>query len=109
MVELYARASIAVVPSLYEGFGFPAGEAMACGVPVISTRGGALPEVVGDCGVLVKPGCSQALADAIINLLTDSAKRNHLAKAGQASNLARFPMACRSAALCQALPNREYD
>jgi glycosyltransferase involved in cell wall biosynthesis len=84
MVELYARASIAVVPSLYEGFGFPAGEAMACGVPVISTRGGALPEVVGDCGVLVKPGCSQALADAIINLLTDSAKRDHLAKAGQA-------------------------
>ncbi|MBE0557302.1 MAG: glycosyltransferase family 4 protein, partial [Proteobacteria bacterium] len=47
----YAEATIAVVPSLYEGFGMPTGEAMACGVPVISTSGGALPEVVGDAGV----------------------------------------------------------
>ena len=54
-VREYARASVAVVPSVYEGFGLPAGEAMACGIPVIATTGGALPEVVGNAGVLVPP------------------------------------------------------
>lgn len=64
-LQQYARAWAAVVPSLYEGFGLPAGEAMACGVPVISTTGGALPEVVGDAGMLVPPGDHQSLAKAI--------------------------------------------
>jgi glycosyltransferase involved in cell wall biosynthesis len=59
----YAKAGMAVVPSLYEGFGLPAGEAMACAVPLISTRGGALPEVVGDAGMLVEPGSTKALVD----------------------------------------------
>jgi glycosyltransferase involved in cell wall biosynthesis len=48
LVELYSEHEIAVCPSLYEGFGFPAGEAMACELPVIAARGGALPEVVGE-------------------------------------------------------------
>jgi len=61
----YARAGMAVVPSLYEGFGLPAGEAMACAVPLISTRGGALPEVVGDAGILVKPGSTKELIEKI--------------------------------------------
>jgi glycosyltransferase involved in cell wall biosynthesis len=79
---LYAEATIAVVPSLYEGFGMPAGEAMACGVPVISTSGGALPEVVGDAGVLVPPADAQALRLAIVALLDDPQRQRQLAEAG---------------------------
>ena len=78
----YARTTMAVVPSLYEGFGLPAGEAMACRVPVISTTGGALPEVVGDAGVLVPPGDAGALEKAIIDLLDNPDKREALAHAG---------------------------
>jgi len=80
----YAEATIAVIPSLYEGFGMPAGEAMACGVPVISTSGGALPEVVGDAGLLVPPGDAAALRDAIAALLNDPEKRMRLGEAGLA-------------------------
>jgi glycosyltransferase involved in cell wall biosynthesis len=83
MVDLYARATIAIIPSVYEGFGFPAGEAMACGVPVISTRGGALPEVVGNCGVLVEPKDSQGLASAILDLLNRPDELERLASIGR--------------------------
>ena len=65
IVELYAEAELAVVPSLYEGFSLPAIEAMACGVPLVATTGGALPEVVGADGetaLLVPPGDAEALA-----------------------------------------------
>ncbi|MCX7982337.1 MAG: glycosyltransferase family 4 protein [Syntrophales bacterium] len=78
----YAKATIAVVPSLYEGFGMPAGEAMACGIPVISTTGGALPEVVGDAAYLVPPGDSEALEKAIIDLLDHPEKRLAYGEAG---------------------------
>lgn len=81
-VRQYARASIAVVPSVYEGFGLPAGEAMACAVPVISTTGGALPEVVGDAGVLVPPEDPEALSYAISDLLDNPDKANRLGQAG---------------------------
>lgn len=80
----YAEATLAVIPSLYEGFGMPAGEAMACGTPVISTEGGALPEVVGDAGLLVPPGDAAALKDAIVSLLDQPGKREQLAQAGLA-------------------------
>jgi glycosyltransferase involved in cell wall biosynthesis len=80
----YAEATIAVIPSLYEGFGMPAGEAMACGVPVISTSGGALPEVVGDAGVLVPPADAEALRQAIVALLDDPTRRTRLGEAGLA-------------------------
>ena len=69
LVKQYAYATVAVCPSLYEGFGMPALEAMACGVPLVSSSGGALPEVVGDAGVLVEANNSAALAQACLNLL----------------------------------------
>jgi glycosyltransferase involved in cell wall biosynthesis len=78
MVQYYAEAAIAVVPSIYEGFGLPAGEAMACGVAVVSTDGGALPEVVGDAGVIVPTKDVGALVEAIDALLQDPAARAEL-------------------------------
>ncbi len=78
----YARAGIAVVPSIYEGFGLPVGEAMACRLPVICTRGGALPEVAGNAAKLVPPGDSNALEQAICELIDDPKERERLANAG---------------------------
>ncbi len=81
-IEQYAKAWLAVIPSVYEGFGLPAGEAMACGLPVVSTAGGALPEVVGDAGILVPPADSQALARAITELLDNPHRARELGEAG---------------------------
>jgi glycosyltransferase involved in cell wall biosynthesis len=78
----YSRATLAVVPSLYEGFGLPAIEAMACGVPLISTDGGALPEVVGGAGIIVPAANSAALAGEISVLLNHPEKRKKMAQAG---------------------------
>jgi glycosyltransferase involved in cell wall biosynthesis len=81
-VREYAKATAAVVPSVYEGFGLPVGEAMACAVPVISTTGGALPEVVGDAGLLVTPADHQALANAILTILEQPQLAQKLGQAG---------------------------
>jgi glycosyltransferase involved in cell wall biosynthesis len=93
MVELYGQATVAVVPSLYEGFSLPAVEAMASGVPLVTTTGGALPEVVGEDGVtgrLVPPGDPGALALAIGGLLDDQELRSRLADAARRRILERF-------------------
>ncbi len=93
IVELYAEAQLAVVPSLYEGFSLPAVEAMACGTPLVATTGGALPEVVGaagDTARLVPPNDPQALAGAIAELLDDPAGRECLAEGGRRRVLERF-------------------
>ncbi|HEX7102451.1 MAG TPA: glycosyltransferase family 1 protein [Nitrolancea sp.] len=68
---LYSGASVFAFPSLYEGFGLPPLEAMACGTPVVTSNRSSLPEVVGDAGLLVDPLDVEALASAIDRLLTD--------------------------------------
>jgi len=83
MGEAYCSAAIAVTPSLYEGFGFPAAEAMACGTPVVVTNGGALPEVVGDAGLIVEKADAGALADAIGALLDDPERQAELGEKGR--------------------------
>jgi glycosyltransferase involved in cell wall biosynthesis len=81
---LYSGATLVVVPSLEEGFGLPALEAMACGAPVVASRRGALPEVVGDAGVLVDPEDERALALAIARVLGSRDERQGLAQRGLA-------------------------
>jgi glycosyltransferase involved in cell wall biosynthesis len=89
----YSEASCAVVPSLYEGFSLPAAEALACGTPLVTTTGGALPEVAGTDGVhalLVPPGDSGALALAIARILEDPDLGRRLGDAGRARVIERF-------------------
>jgi glycosyltransferase involved in cell wall biosynthesis len=79
LAELIASAQVAVVPSLYEGFSLPAVEHMASGTPLIATRTGALPEVVGDAAWLVSPGDPEELSAALARLLDAPAERDRLA------------------------------
>jgi glycosyltransferase involved in cell wall biosynthesis len=93
IVELYGEAEVAVVPSLYEGFSLPAIEAMACGVPVVATTGGALPEVVGadgDTARTVPPADPSALTQAILDLLQDPDERLRIGENGRRRVLDRF-------------------
>ncbi|MDM8527714.1 glycosyltransferase family 1 protein [Anaerolineales bacterium HSG24] len=79
---LYNAATIFAYPALYEGFGLPALEAMACGTPVLVANTSALPEVVGQAGRLVDPYNVPALAQSMVELLTDEAQRQQLRQAG---------------------------
>jgi glycosyltransferase involved in cell wall biosynthesis len=85
LIRLYNRTELLVSPSLYEGFGLPAAEAQACGVPVVATTAGAFPEVVsdGETGWLVPAGDAAALADAIRRLMADSDLRRRMGAAGR--------------------------
>lgn len=82
LVRHYNEAELALVPSTYEGFGFPAAEAMSCGTPVIASDGGALPEVVGDAGVVVPARDHLALADAINTVMADRKKLAGMSRRG---------------------------
>jgi glycosyltransferase involved in cell wall biosynthesis len=92
LIRYYCRAEIAVVPSLYEGFGFPAAEAMACELPVISSTAGALPEVVGNDGaaLLVPPRDARAIADAVFKLIKNPDLRRRMGQAARKRILELF-------------------
>jgi len=79
----YNAAEMLVFPSLYEGFGFPVLEAMACGVPTVVSNGGSLPEVTGDASIVCDPLDSDSFVAAIETLLTDSARRTKLINLGR--------------------------
>ncbi|HEX4127555.1 MAG TPA: glycosyltransferase family 1 protein [Acidimicrobiales bacterium] len=84
LAALLTRASVLAFPSLYEGFGFPPLQAMRAGVPVVATRAGSLPEVLGDGALLVEPGDHVGLAEAIDSCLGDEDERRRLRAAGAA-------------------------
>ncbi|WP_261574647.1 glycosyltransferase family 4 protein [Frankia gtarii] len=101
LIELLRSAEVAVVPSLYEGFSLPAVEEMACGIPLIATTAGALPEVAGadgEAALLVPPGDPDALAGAIRTLLDDPARRARMGAAGRRRVEQRFSWRAASAA-----------
>lgn len=79
---LYQAADLAVLPSHYEGFGIPLLEAMRCGCPVLAANNSAMPEVVGDAGILVDQKDAGAMAEAIRNVLTDPALRDDMSHRG---------------------------
>ena len=83
LVALYARAAVFVYPSRYEGFGLPLLEAMACGTPVIGARAGAIPEVVGDAGILVDPDDESEMAASIGRVMSDTELAARLRSAGR--------------------------
>jgi glycosyltransferase involved in cell wall biosynthesis len=82
LVLLYSGAAVFVFPSLYEGFGIPLIEAMACGVPVVASNTSSVPEVVQDAGILVAPQRPEEFADAIVRVTGDAALGRSLAERG---------------------------
>jgi glycosyltransferase involved in cell wall biosynthesis len=93
LVELMGSAEVACVPSLYEGFSLPTAELMACGTPLVVSRAGAIPEVVGpdgECADLVTPGDVGELYDAIGALLDDPERRARMGAAGRRRVEERF-------------------
>ena len=85
----YQRADVFAYPSLYEGFGLPVIEAMASGIPVVTSTGGSLPEVAGDAALVVDPLDVVAIASAILRIASDASLRARLRTLGLARS-ARF-------------------
>lgn len=90
LIRLYRTATLVAVPSTYEGFGLPAAEAMSCGAPVVSTTAGALPEIVGNAGILVPPADSKALVNAIAGLIENPRRLCELSILGRKRILEQF-------------------
>jgi len=80
---LYNCAEIFVYPTLYEGFGLPPLEAMACGTPVITSNTSSLPEVIGDAGIMVDPTDINSLCESMYILLTDKELWNRMSNMGR--------------------------
>jgi glycosyltransferase involved in cell wall biosynthesis len=80
--SLYSGALVFVYPSLYEGFGLPPLEAMACGAPVVTSRGSSLEEVVGDCAILVDPYRADSIAEGILEAVSRSTRPESFRWAG---------------------------
>lgn len=91
LAALYHHAKCFILPSLHEGFGIPVIEAMACGCPVVASNVSSLPEIVKDAGILIDPGNTEALADAILEAGYNESRRAILIKKGF-ENLKRFSM-----------------
>lgn len=89
LIELYQYAAVFVFPSLYEGFGLPVLEAMACGCPVISSNASSLPEVAGDAAILLDPKDTEGFTAAMVRVLTDADLRRVLREKGL-TQAARF-------------------
>jgi len=104
LVREYSTARVAVVPSFFEGFGFPASEAMACGLPVVANAAGALPEVIGTdgaAGLLVPPRDPRALAGAIAGLLAEPGRAERMGAAARARVERVFQWKQAAAGLCE--------
>jgi glycosyltransferase involved in cell wall biosynthesis len=81
---LYNLADLCVMPSHYEGFGFPVLEAMACGTPVICARASSLPEIAGDAALLFDPNDAQSLAQTVVRCLTEPEQYQRMQASGTA-------------------------
>jgi glycosyltransferase involved in cell wall biosynthesis len=90
MVDYYRSATLVVHASRADSFGLAAAEALACGVPVIASKVGGLLETLGEAGLLVEVANSRALADAILTLLNDEARREQMGQAGRQRVVSRF-------------------
>jgi len=101
LVLLYNGATVFLYPSLYEGFGIPPLEAMACGVPVISSNITSIPEIVGDAAFLINPTNGEELKAAVMKLLNDENVRNNLIARGlkQAKKYSWIKMAKKNLAI----------
>src|SRR5262249_28743421 len=85
------RCRVYLQPSRHEGFGLAMLEAMSCGAPVVSRPVGAVPEVIGDAGILVESDSPQAIAQAVINLLDQPATRQELGERSRQRAIEVFP------------------